>query len=228
MEAVFELRFSSSQPWDNMPGMLYTHIRQKYTDQKKLEVANIPEEHRLRVPGLRDLPLIQFHSADYIIQLGPRCVSLVTQPNKYPGWASISIELEWLVDKIKATGFVEETERVGVRYIDFFNDNVFSILKLQLCLDGNPVLSQEANITTIQKRDKMTLRINASNAAILQNTSEEPARGSILDIDGWFNALDADLNNCLTLFSKAHLEIKNLFFSLIKEDYLDSLNPVYE
>jgi len=95
-EAIFEIRFASSQPWENMPGLLYAQICERYPSQQKLPLADLPEEFRRQDSALRDLPLLQFHSDGFLIQLGPRCVSLVTQPNAYPGWDAVRRELEWV------------------------------------------------------------------------------------------------------------------------------------
>ncbi len=143
VEAIFEVRFASSQPWENMPGLLYAQIRERYASQKKLPLADFPDEIRRQQPGLRDLPLLQFHSNRFLIQIGPRCVSLVTQPNAYPGWALIREELVWMLDRLQAAGFVQETERLGVRYIDFFDTNVFENLLVHLHLGHGPVTAAQ-------------------------------------------------------------------------------------
>jgi uncharacterized protein (TIGR04255 family) len=39
VEAIFEARFVSPQPWDTMPGLLFAQIRERYPEQKTLPVA---------------------------------------------------------------------------------------------------------------------------------------------------------------------------------------------
>ena len=85
VEAIFEARFVSPQPWATMPGLLFAQIRERYPEQKTLPVAQLPEEMRRQDANLLVLPLIQFLSDDFLIQLGPRVVCLVTKPNAYPG-----------------------------------------------------------------------------------------------------------------------------------------------
>ncbi len=59
-----------------MPGLLFAHIREKYPEQKTLPMAQLPEELRRQDPALLILPLIQFLGDNFLIQLGPRVVSL--------------------------------------------------------------------------------------------------------------------------------------------------------
>lgn len=227
VEAIFEVRFTSLQPWENMPGLLYSQIREKYPSQKRLPLADFPEEFRRQDPSLLHLPLLQFHGKHFLVQLGPRCLSLVTAPNLYPGWNAIQEELDWLTPRLQAAGVVSETERIGVRYIDFFEENVFEILRLQLRLGDGATLLPQTDVTTILKHEAMTIRLHASNAAILGD-GQEMRQGSVLDMDCWFGALDADcFENGTLRFSEAHHTIKGLFFGLMKPEVLANFRPHY-
>jgi uncharacterized protein (TIGR04255 family) len=227
VEAIFEVRFASSQPWDNIPGLLYAKIHERYPTQQRLPLADLPDEFRRQDPGLRELPLLQFHGDRFVIQAGPRCVSLVTRANAYPGWALIREELEWMIDQLRASGFVQETERIGVRYIDFFDTNVFEQLLLHLHLGHGPVAEAQTDVTTILKQGPLALRVHASNAALTQSGGKTRS-GSVLDVDAWFGALDVDYSgNGMQRFTEAHDAIKGLFFGLMKPEFLASLNPEY-
>jgi len=68
----------------------------------------VPELIRAQDPALQNLPLLQFKGETFLVQVGPRVVSLVTKQNSYPGWPAIRTELVWLLEKIQAAGFVRE------------------------------------------------------------------------------------------------------------------------
>jgi len=228
VQAIFETRFVSPQPWATMPGLLFAHIRQKYPEQKTLPMAQLPEELRRQDPALLILPLIQFLSDTFLIQLGPRVVSLMTKPNTYPGWSAIQQELRWLLQQIKAAGFVGETERLSSRYIDFFAGDIFTALRLGLQINDQPLRGTQADVTTFFRRDALSIRLQVTNGAIVA-TKEGPTPGSVLDVDAWFGPLDVDLfGNGLARFAEAHHAIKGLFFGLIKPELLHKLNPTYE
>jgi uncharacterized protein (TIGR04255 family) len=228
VEAIFEARFVSPQPWATMPGLLFAQIREKYPEQKTLAVAQMPEELRRQEPALQHLPLIQFLSDTFLIQLGPRVVSLVTKPNTYPGWSAIEQELKWLLERLKAAGFVGETERLSARYIDFFGGDVFTALRLGLQINDKPLQGMQTDVTTVLRRGSLAIRLQVTNGAIV-STKEGPKSGSVLDVDAWFGPLDVDLfGNGLARFDEAHQAIKGLFFGLIKPELLAKLNPAYE
>jgi uncharacterized protein (TIGR04255 family) len=227
VEAVFEARFVSPESWATMPGLLYAQVREKYTEQKSLPLAQVPEEVRRQDPTLQHLPLLQFLSRDFLIQLGPRVVSLATKPNAYPGWPAIREELDWVVRRIRAAGFVGETERLGVRYVDFFEGDVLTGLRLHLAVNDQPLRGAQTDVTTVLRWGSLAIRLRVTNGAIV-GTADGPKPGSVLDVDAWFGPLEVDLfENGLVRFGEAHDIIKGLFFGLLKPDLLASLHPIY-
>ncbi|MHC1765444.1 MAG: TIGR04255 family protein [Verrucomicrobiia bacterium] len=228
VEAIFESRFVSPEPWATMPGLLFAQIRDKYPEQKTLPVAHLPEELRRHEPALIHLPLIQFLSAGFLIQLGPRVVSLVTKPNAYPGWAAIEQELRWLLERLKLAGFIGETERLSARYVDFFGGDVFTALRLGLQINEQPLRGLQTDLTTVLRLGTLAIRLHVTNGAIVA-TKDGPKPGSVLDVDAWFGPMDADLfGTGLPRFAEAQQVIKGLFFGLITPELLATLNPVYE
>jgi uncharacterized protein (TIGR04255 family) len=211
-----------------MPGLLYAQIRQKYCEQKQLPIAHMPEEIRRQDPVMARLPLMQFLGSGFLIQLGPRVVSLVTKPNAYPGWTAIEGELQWTLERLQATGFVSEAERLGVRYIDFFSEDVFQSVVLGLHVEQRPLGGVEADVATVFRRGLLTMRLRLANGAIVARPAG-PQRGSVLDMDAWFGALDFDVfNNGLSRFAEAHRTIKEVFFGLLRPECLATLHPEYE
>jgi uncharacterized protein (TIGR04255 family) len=211
-EAILEIRFVTSESWPTLPGLLF---------------AKIPEEIRRREPAFTYQPLIQFHSRDFLIQFGPRVVSLVTKSKQYPGWAVLLEEMTWLVSQLQQTGFVSEGERLGVRYINFFSFDIFEKLELEVST-GQKRLAGELSVTSVLTRPPLTSRLLVANSAIL-GTGDSARHGSVLDVDVWMGSLDFDLfQNGLAKFGEAHHFEKQIFFGLLKPDFLATLSPVYE
>lgn len=227
VEAIFETRFVSRQPWENLPGLLYAQIKGRYSEQKNLPLLQMPEDIRRQQPELKHQPLIQFFGKDFLIQIGPRMVGLVTKPHAYPGWKSIHEELAWLLERLNAAEIIEEAERLSVRYVDFIEGNIFHKMNLNLQVAGQAVKDAHTDVTTIMRQGPLTIRLAASNGAIV-GTGDSAKSGSVLDVDAWFGALDVELfENGLKRFGEAHGAIKSLFFGLMKEEFLNSLNPQY-
>lgn len=227
VESVFEIRFAASEPWATLPGLLYAQVRERYREQRALPLAELPEEIRRHDAALSHLPLHQFISADFFIQLGPRVVGLATRPGAYPGWPRIEEELLWLLPRIADAGFVSEGERLGVRYIDFFAHDVFPHLHLDVTLAGRPLGEAERRVSTVLRDGTLTVRLAVTNSAVVGERAGVK-HGSVLDVDAWFDAPDFDLfTNGMERFSEAHLAIKRLFFGLLREEFLLTLSPRY-
>ena len=218
-EAILEIRFVTSESWATLPGLLFGKIRDRYPEQKGLPLAELPEEIRRHQPAFAYQPLIQFLGRDFLIQFGPRVVSLVTKSKEYPGWAALEQEMTWLVSELQQTGVVSEGERLGVRYINFFTFEVST---------GKKRLAGELSVTSVLTRPPLTSRLLVANSAIL-GTGDSARHGSVLDVDVWLGSLDFDLfQNGLAKFGEAHHFEKQIFFGLLKPDFLATLNPVYE
>jgi uncharacterized protein (TIGR04255 family) len=226
-EAILEIRFVTSESWPTLPGLLFGRIRERYPEQKGLPLAELPEEIRRHQPAFAYQPLIQFLGRDFLIQFGPRVVSLVTKSKEYPGWAALEKEMTWLVSELQQTGFVSEGERLGVRYINFFTFDIFEKLVLEVSTSKKR-LAGELSVTSVLTRPPLTSRLLVANSAIL-GTGDSARLGSVLDVDVWLGSLDFDLfQNGLAKFGEAHHFEKQIFFGLLKPDFLATLNPVYE
>jgi uncharacterized protein (TIGR04255 family) len=227
VEAVFEVRFVSTQPWATMPGLLFALIRERYPEQVELPLAQVPEAIRRENPALQHQALLQFASKDFLIQMGPRMVSLNTKSGTYAGWTAIRTELEWLLEKLNQSGLVRETERLGVRYIDFLAGDIFTGLKLGLQVEDQPLRGVQTGVTVVLRRGALALRLQVNNDAIA-SLPGGPQAGSVLDMDAWFGSLDVSVfENGLARFDEAHLAIKGVFFGLLRPELLAKFNPVY-
>jgi uncharacterized protein (TIGR04255 family) len=229
VEAILEIRFVTSESWATLPGLLFARIRERYPEQKNLPLAQLPEEMRRHESAFTYQPLIQFLSpGDFLIQFGPRVVSLVAKSKEYPGWPAFEKEMTWLIAELKKLGFVSEGERLGVRYINFFTFDIFEKLVLEVSTGKKRLTAGECSVTTVLTRPPFTSRLLVSNGAIL-DTGAGARPGSVLDVDVWLGPVDFDLfQNGVAKFAEAHHFEKQIFFGLLKPDFLARLNPTYE
>jgi uncharacterized protein (TIGR04255 family) len=228
VEAILEIRYVTSEAWRTLPGLLFAHIRDHYPEQKDLPLAQMPEQLRRNEPSFTYQPLVQFLGAQFLIQFGPRVVSLVTKPNNYPGWGPLEKEMNWLLLELQGIGFIAEGERLGIRYINFFQGDMFEQLLLDVNTAGRPLTKAELSVATVLRRQSLTARLQVANNVLLA-TDETVHRGSVLDVDVWLRSLDFDLfKNGIECFQDAHTFEKQIFFGLLKPEFLATLNPIYE
>jgi uncharacterized protein (TIGR04255 family) len=226
VEAVLEIRFITEVPWMLIPGLLSTLISDKYPKTVDLPLSQMPDAIRREEPHLVYQPLIQFVGDPFTIQLGPRMLSLVSN-KEYPGWTPIFEQLKWLLQHVKTAGFIAEGERIGLRYIDFFQMDLFQKLTLRVNSDGQSVEGAEMNLTTTFVQEGFLSKLIIANNALVK-TQGRANKGSVFDLDIALNAGDFDLfENGLDRFQKAHQINKEVFFGLLRPEFLASLNPEY-
>jgi uncharacterized protein (TIGR04255 family) len=145
---------------------------------------------------------------------------------QYIGWDEyfiiISSTLKILYDK----GWVNEINRIGLRYIsEFENVNLTKSLNLHL-----EISLPNTSFENTQVRSEYT---DEDFKAVVTLINEVPkpqsdAKVSIIDIDIIkFSNEKVSLDSLLNVIERAHFKQKATFFSLLKSDFLNTLNPVY-
>mgnify|MGYP000991724176 CR=1 FL=1 len=226
VQAVFEIRFTTTTPWAQLPGRVAGLIGDHYVGQV-LPLFELPDQFKQQIPGSVHLPQYQFQSEQFVVNLGPQMIGLGVQAMNYPGWSVVHDELKAFLTNIVEDGFMEEGARLGVRYSDFFELNIFDHIDLDIAVNGKAVKDKDRQFTTVFQEGPMTIRLVLINGAIMEN-AHGPRRGSVLDIDVAYGSLDFDLNsNVLERFTEAHDVIKKLFFGLVSADLLEEYKPEY-
>jgi len=227
VEAIMEVRFLATEQWRNLPGLLFAKIRDRYPQQTDLPLAQVPEQLRQQQPNLSTQPLMQFSNAQFTINFGPRVVGLVTKTNSYPGWDLFSKEMAWLIGCLKETAFIQEGERLGVRYINFFEEDLLSNLVLETQVAGKPLLGSEMLLSFGLRKEPFVVRLQVIKGAI-GNFEKVPKLGNVLDVEVWLGSNDFDLfDNGMDRFSEGHTLAKQIFFGLLKDDFVTKLKPTY-
>lgn len=228
LEAIVEVRFVTAFAEQALPGMVYAQIRDRYPQYVPLPLSAIPLDARAAAnPSLIYQPTAQCHSTEFLIQIGPRIVGLAIKPKQYPGWERMRTEITYMLEALAKAGFIAEAQRLGVRYINFFEDDVFEKIELDILVSEQRYRSPETMIVTTFTKDALTARLSVANNAVA-TIDEKPVPGSALDIDVWFGTIDFDLfQQGLEKVDEAHLLLKQIFFGLLKPDFLSSLDPLY-
>ena len=144
--------------------------------------------------------------------------------NQYPGWNNFSREIKYLYDILFELEITKSIDRIGLRYINFFDFNIFPFLKLKIELYDSEIDPKNAVFRTeiIKENFKNTLQI-ANNATFNRQV------GSVIDID-CFRDLNnvSSLDEVLSLFDKMHRLEKKLFFELLQDSLVKKLKPSYQ
>ena len=225
-EAILEIRYESARPREAIFGLVYERFRTDFPGCEKQPVLQIPEQIRTADPNLRHLPEFRLESTGFLLLVGPRTFALATS-GEYCGWQAFSEKASEVLSRLSDLDLVQEVSRLGLRYINVFDLDIWEKSTLRI-IRGEARLDSRSSQVTAQIPAlpyEHTLRV-ANNVEVKRQSVV--VGESIIDIDtamtdqlaGFFDRRDE-------LIGGAHEEEKKLFFSLLTDEYLASLNPEY-
>jgi uncharacterized protein (TIGR04255 family) len=226
-EAVTEVRFESSLPSGAIFGVIYKEFGKSYPAVEQLPILQLPDFVREKDPNLIFQAHYRLKKENYVLQVGPKVLALgVAKP--YSGWPTYRDELIDVFNRVKRLEFIDKVTRFGHRYIDFFQFNIFDKIDLAITMNGESAVTDQSFFRTVIRRGIFRCNIQIGNDAVIEKEGVRRA-GSIFDID---TAIEDDLETILLepteVLEAAHLTQKQIFFRLLKPEFIESLNPEYE
>lgn len=227
IDAIVEFRFESDIPPDAILGMLFNVVRNDFPNFTKLPIADIPEEMRLKDPQLRFAPCYQSIANGYRLNVGPNVISLGNQGD-YVGWkGNFYPFLQKIIKQLEKSGIVKNFIRVGIRYIDFFETDIFEKITLSIKLNEAPLAAKQTTISTIFEHEKFTTRVKIQNNSIVIQDGNKRL-GSIIDTDTFVDLKQPiSFEALIALVNEQHDVSLSVFFDLLRPDFLETLNPEY-
>ena len=227
-QAVVEIRFDSPLPPDAIFGVVFNKLKDSYKDEGGLPILQIPAAVRNQDPNLLFQPHYKLVKDHYILQVGPKVISLAITDQKYTTWESYYEEIQTVFEKIKEIDFISNVLRVGLRYINFFADDIWENINISVKVIENKIAGEEIFLRTVLLKDDYKVMLQAGNQLKLEENNLVVGRASIIDIDTSIEGENInffeDMNSIL---EKGHSIEKEIFFGLLKDNFLESLNPEY-
>lgn len=227
VDAVVDIRFAPSAPADAVFGLIFPHIKDRYKSLMKLPILQVPDEIRQKDPNFIFQPYYRLEHGPFVLQVGPR-VLIFSAPN-YPGWGAFSGELRNVMDSMFKICLFDTIDRIGIRFINFFEGNVFKQFDVQLRVGGIEQTETNVFVRTISSTPPFVTTLQISNDVSIQQ--EDHARhGSIIDLDVSVStpALPADqLDTFMGIVTNGHDSLKRDFFKLLTPAFLETLHPDY-
>lgn len=230
IESVVELRFKSHLPNNAVFGVIYNPLINKYKNVISLPIMQLPEDIRLKDPQFKHKAWYRLEGGPITVEIGPEVIVFnqnSTIKEDYIHWSEYSEIIFKILDLIEKTSAIKNISRVGIRYISFFELNIFEKVKVNLSIIGKNIIDKNTQLITEVEEGKFIKRIRLQNHAVLTE-GKESKNGSLIDIDAFYADSVENFQNLKDIISEGHLEHKGLFFELLDDEFLDSLNPVYD
>lgn len=226
IEGMVEIRFLTDFPTEAIYGLLYSKFNPTYNTVEKLPNASLPTQILDANPAMLFQPHFRLKEKRYIIQIGPRMLS-VSALKSYEGWSMFYERIKQVFSAVREMNFIKQVEMCTIRYIDFFEGDIFNHIQLDITAQSIPVLSSSRKtFKALFEYDGFQCNLELNNHVTAVNSI--PQQGSILDLATSRDVKSANFFiDYPDILNKMHIAEKTIFFSLLKEDYLSTLNPVY-
>lgn len=150
---------------------------------------------------------------------------------KYIGWATYLPLIDKTISTLLKTGTINSINRIGLRFISEYPEiRIFDNLAIGLNIDFPNKSFESTQIRSEYKDEQFRVILNIAND-ITRPIKEigKPDKFSIIDIDvlSFFDTPVNDYEFVLNIIDKSHFKQKTIFFSLLKEEFLNSLHPEY-
>lgn len=229
VDALIEIRFETTIVGSAIFGLIYNLISDDFKGNvTNLPILQIPEQIRKTDPSLRFKPLYRIDSDEYVLQIGDD-VLCISSKVPYVGWNKLSSRTIELINKIVDTKIINKVIRIGHRYVNFFEGDIMD--KLTISKPDIKKYNTNSILVRIDTNDKDNFidTVQITNSATYKSPQTgEILSGSLIDIDSFKEYEDNYfLENIKEEINKVHQCEKNIFFSLLKEEFLESLKPSY-
>lgn len=222
VDALLEVRFTSKINANAVFGLIYSVLQEDFPEVETLPILQLPDFVRASDPNLKYKPYYKIANANFVIQIGPDVISISSFP-KYLGWKSFSETIFDVLSKVENVGIIDKVVRVGIRYINFFETNVLEKINLKLSLGANDILYRNTIIRTEIEQENYISTLQVANDARVDGKL-----GSIIDIDTFSTkGLETFFLDKTNIINAGHSKLKELFYNLLKPEFLATLNPTY-
>lgn len=226
IEAICEIRFNSEIHQDAIFGLVYNLFKDDYRQPEELPILQMPPTIRGQDPNLIFKPHYRFSSDDFILQVGPKVISLAAK-KEYKGWSEFSGRIKDTFNRIKKIQLCSEIKRFGLRYLNFFEKNIYNNLNLTIKYRDSVLAKRETMLRARIEEDGFNNLLQLSNRSAV-NFDAGQKTGFLIDIDTCKDFTENDFFDKMNdIIDRAHVTEKKLFFGLLKEDFLKTLIPEY-
>jgi len=236
VDAVFEIRFSSSIPASSVvPGILFSKLKGQ-AQIERLPASDIPSQLRMLNPALQSQPLMRMHwNNNFLVLIGDVSLGLGCKM-PYPGWQSFKSHILELAEFLQAHQFIEQIERYSLKYVGVIDGKdlteQIARIKLDLKLGDYQLKSETFTVRIEMQRDAFLHIVHLGAATTATLTDGRERIGLLIDIDGLCEHKTTNLGEFVRelpdRIEALHTRNKELFFGLLTDETLAYLEPIYE
>jgi uncharacterized protein (TIGR04255 family) len=222
--STVELRYKSEYTSQKLFPLVYDLFKQTLP---LFEQISIPAELKEKNENFKYNPDYVLYNDNYRLSFS-NCVLSFENQNAYQLWPNYSKFISESISKFFNINHIQVIDRVGVRYASVLDktESVNQVLNFTPSINNINYEESFEQFSTKLSRGEMSLFLQIFQNA--QSTkSGQKISGVYIDIDASQTGEFEANSKIFDLINALHDEEKKLFFSLLKPEFLNSLNPVY-
>lgn len=244
IDSTIEIHFNNNNSND-IPDSVVNLLKKRFIESSRFNefsdkpILQLSQEIRMKDKSLMYAPYYESTSDHLKLQIGPNVISL-SNVDHYIGWENLRKESENVLNIFNDISNMFRIAKIGFRYTDFFkNIDIFKNIKLKMKYESSSdePFSYSADAFSNRKTSYIitetelfdtTIVIRIANNSFYEMNNVKHS-GSFINIDAFllFDNKELSIVDIVKIIGKLHHVHKHAFFGLLKEDFLNSLNPEY-
>ena len=226
LDATVEIRYTSSTPFILIVGLVFGSLDDSYSfTTQQPNINGIPSE------------LIQsnsniFYTDKIKFELRPNSISFHCV-NKYLGWSVYFEEISRTLRQIAKIKEIDNFSRIGIRYISQYpSKKLKDISNFTFTFGMNTIESELFAFRSEFILDIYRVILNIQNSAPTNSFNSKnnstDSIFSLIDVDVILDRINiTSMDELLKEIDNAHKTEKEVFFNILKQEFLLTLNPIY-
>ncbi len=233
VEAQWALRFSGDTVVGSvLPGILYEKYRTEFPNIQlsQLPASGVPADVRNAQPAFQNIATHALRFGVYTAFVGDRMVAL-SSAAPYPGWTEFRRRILELASWLAASKLVDHPLQCTLRYTDFFagGTEVLDKLVLDVSVGGQRPSGAGLHLRMGTVSGCFTGAIELMFPVRLDKKGVGREDGLLTNVQTAFSVNDGELPwaQHVNLLDRAKAESHRIFFSLLRPEMIESLDPEY-
>ena len=230
-DAIIEVHFESELPNEINLGLFFGVLKEYYkysnkslgTKQLTSNSASFEKEITLSLGGVS-----LFYNDEIKFQINQNSIAF-NCIDKYILWENYSKQIANVLQLMLNVNSIKSFSRVGVRYVsEYINSDLVDSTNFSFSFGMPEVASKSYSFRSEFDIEQFTVVLNLSNnIPVIIDSNLTPI--SIIDIDVISTNFDIgnSFEKLFNIINNAHNLEKEIFFKILKDSFLNSLNPKY-
>jgi uncharacterized protein (TIGR04255 family) len=223
-DAIVEVRYTASSPFEVNIGLFFKSLDDSYLYIHQAGMVNISNRQTQISPAQ-----YLFWNEKVKVEIKPDAI-IFNCLSDYPGWNIYKEIIRKTLQQLTTAGVIEIYNRVGIRYISHYpGKRIKELTRFDFTFGSPQINSETCTFQTqfVSDNLRVILTLNDNINTLIGNTEQGT---SFIDVDvikDPLHIIHHDYDRLFGEIEEIHNKEKQVFFNLLKEEFLATLNPAY-